>query len=147
MDVNSFSTASAKATDVERAWFVVDAEQQIVGRLASRIASILRGKHKPSYTPHVDTGDFVIVINADKARFTGNKENNKLYYRYSGYPGGLKSRTAKQMRQRRPEYLMRHAVRGMLPKGPLGRKMLAKLKVYAAPTHPHEAQKPQILEP
>ena len=147
MDVNSFSTASAKMADVERMWFVVDAEKEIVGRLASRIASILRGKHKPSYTPHVDTGDFVIVINADKVRFTGNKENGKLYYRYSGYPGGLKSRTAKQMRQRRPEHLMRHAIRGMLPKGPLGRKMLGKLKVYAAPTHPHEAQKPQILAP
>ena len=118
---------------------------QIVGRLASQIATILRGKHKPSFTPHVDCGDFVIVVNADKARFSGNKENDKLYYRYSGYPGGLKTRTAKEMRERQPEHLVRHAVKGMLPKGPLGRQMLKKLKVYAAPTHPHEAQQPQVL--
>lgn len=145
MDVNSFKTMSAKPAEVERAWYVVDAENEIIGRLASQIATILRGKHKPSFTPHVDCGDFVIVVNADKARFTGNKENDKLYYRYSGYPGGLKTRTAKEMRERRPEHLVRHAVKGMLPKGPLGRQMLKKLKVYPAPTHPHEAQKPQVL--
>ncbi len=146
MDVNSFKTKSAKPTEVERTWYVIDAENQIVGRLASQVASILRGKHKPSFTPHVDTGDFVIVVNADKARFSGNKENDKLYYSYSGYPGGLKTRTVKEMRERRPEHLVRNAVKGMLPKGPLGRQMLKKLKVYAAPTHPHEAQKPQVLE-
>ncbi len=146
MDVNSFKTISAKPAEVERAWYVIDAENQIVGRLASQVATILRGKHKPSFTPHVDTGDFVIVVNADKARFSGNKEEDKLYYSYSGYPGGLKTRTAKVMRQRRPEYIVRHAVKGMLPKGPLGRQMLKKLKVYAAPTHPHEAQQPQVLE-
>ena len=146
MDVNSFKTKSAKPAEVERTWYVIDAENQIVGRLASQVATILRGKHKPSFTPHVDTGDYVIVVNADKARFSGNKENDKLYYRYSGYPGGLKTRTAKEMRERQPEYLVRHAVKGMLPKGPLGRQMLKKLKVYAAPTHPHEAQQPQVLE-
>ena len=146
MDVNSFKTISAKPAEVERAWYVIDGENQIVGRLASQVATILRGKHKPSFTPHVDTGDFVIVVNADKVRFSGNKEDDKLYYSYSGYPGGLKTRTARVMRQRRPEYLVRHAVKGMLPKGPLGRQMLKKLKVYAAPTHPHEAQQPQVLE-
>ena len=146
MDVNSFKTKSAKPAEVERTWFVIDAENQIVGRLASQVATILRGKHKPSFTPHVDTGDYVIVVNADKARFSGNKENDKLYYSYSGYPGGLKTRTVKAMRARKPEYLVRHAVKGMLPKGPLGRQMLKKLKVYAAPTHPHEAQQPQVLE-
>lgn len=146
MDVNSFKTKSAKPAEVERTWFVIDAENQIVGRLASQVATILRGKHKPSFTPHVDGGDYVIVVNADKARFSGNKENDKLYYSYSGYPGGLKTRTVKEMRARKPEHLVRHAVKGMLPKGPLGRQMLKKLKVYAAPTHPHEAQQPQVLE-
>ena len=145
MDVNSFKTISAKPAEVERVWYVIDAENEIVGRLATQVATILRGKHKPSFTPHVDCGDFVIVINADKARFSGNKENNKLYYSYSGYPGGLKTRTAKEMRARQPEHLVRHAVKGMLPKGPLGRQMLKKLKVYAASTHPHEAQQPQVL--
>ena len=145
MDIRSFKTASARASDIDRAWYVIDAEQQIVGRLASKVASILRGKHKPLYTPHVDTGDFVIIVNADKARFSGNKEDAKIYYRYSGYPNGLKTRTAREMRRRRPEHLVRHAVKGMLPKGPLGRQMLRKLKVYSEPSHPHEAQKPQVL--
>jgi len=145
MDINSFKTKSARAADVRRTWYVVDADQQIVGRLASRIAAVLRGKHKPSFTPHVDTGDFVIIVNADKVRFSGNKETEKRYYRYSGYPGGLKSRTAKDMRERRPEHLLRHAIKGMLPKGPLGRQMLTKLKVYASSSHPHQAQKPQPL--
>lgn len=146
MDVISFKTRSARPAEVERDWYVIDAENQIVGRLASQIAVILRGKHKPSFTPHVDCGDYVIIVNADKVRFSGNKETDKLYYRYSGYPGGLKSRTAKEMRQRRPEYIVRHAVKGMLPKGPLGRSMLKKLKVYTSPTHPHEAQQPKVLE-
>ncbi len=145
MDVISFKTASAKPLEVEREWYVIDAENQVVGRLASQVAAILRGKHKPSFTPHVDCGDYVIVVNADKARFTGKKETKKLYYRYSGYPGGLKTRTAKEMRQRRPIYIMEHAVKGMLPKGPLGRGMFKKLKVYASPTHPHEAQQPKVL--
>lgn len=146
MDVNSFKTLSARPAEVEHEWYVIDAENQIVGRLASQVAAILRGKHKPYFTPHVDCGDFVIIVNADKVRFSGKKETDKLYYRYSGYPGGLKSRTAKEMRQRRPEHIMRQAVKGMLPKGPLGRQMLKKLKVYAAPTHPHDAQQPKILE-
>ena len=145
MDVNSFKTASAKPLEVEREWYVIDAENQVVGRLASQVAAILRGKHKPSFTPHVDCGDYVIVVNADKARFTGKKETKKLYYRYSGYPGGLKTRTAKEMRQRRPIYIMEHAIKGMLPKGSLGRRMFKKLKVYASPTHPHEAQQPKVL--
>ena len=145
MDVNSFKTVSAKPAEVEQEWYVIDAENQVVGRLASQVAAILRGKHKPYFTPHVDCGDYVIIVNADKVRFSGKKETDKLYYRYSGYPGGLKTRTAKEMRQRRPDYIMRHAVKGMLPKGPLGRRMLKKLKVYAAPTHPHEAQQPKVL--
>jgi len=145
MDVNSFKTVSARPAEVEQQWYVIDAENQIVGRLASQVAAILRGKHKPYFTPHVDCGDYVIIVNADKARFSGKKETDKLYYRYSGYPGGLRTRTAKEMRQRRPDYIMRHAVKGMLPKGPLGRNMLKKLKVYASPTHPHEAQQPKVL--
>ncbi len=145
MDVNSFKTVSARPAEVEQEWYVIDAENQVVGRLASQVAAILRGKHKPYFTPHVDCGDFVIIVNADKVRFSGKKETDKLYYRYSGYPGGLKTRTAKEMRQRRPDYIMRHAVKGMLPKGPLGRRMLKKLKVYASPTHPHEAQQPKVL--
>ena len=145
MDVNSFKTVSAKPAEVEQEWYVIDAENQVVGRLASQVAAILRGKHKPYFTPHVDCGDYVIIVNADKVRFSGKKETDKLYYRYSGYPGGLKTRTAKEMRQRRPDYIMRHAVKGMLPKGPLGRRMLKKLKVYASPTHPHEAQQPKVL--
>jgi len=145
MDVNSFKTVSARPAEVEQQWYVIDAENQVVGRLASQVAAILRGKHKPYFTPHVDCGDYVIIVNADKARFSGKKETDKLYYRYSGYPGGLRTRTAKEMRQRRPDYIMRHAVKGMLPKGPLGRSMLKKLKVYASPTHPHEAQQPKVL--
>ncbi len=146
MDIRSFRTHSVRSVDVRRSWYVVDANQQIVGRLASRIASVLRGKHKPSYTPHVDSGDYVIVVNADKVRFTGKKETDKLYFSYSGYPSGLKSRSAIQMRSRKPEHIVRHAVKGMLPKGRLGRSMLKKLKVYADSTHPHTAQQPQALE-
>lgn len=145
MDVISFKTKSAKPADVVREWYVLDAENQTVGRMASEVATILRGKHKPSFTPHVDCGDFVIITNADKVRFSGNKETEKLYYRYSGYPGGMKTRTAKEMRARRPEHIVEHAVKGMLPKGPLGRSMLKKLKVYAGPDHPHEAQQPKKL--
>ena len=145
MNVNSFKTYSAKPGDIDREWFVVDAENQIVGRLASQVATILRGKHKPSFTPHIDCGDFVVVINADKVRFSGNKETEKEYFSYSGYPGGVRNRTPQEMRARKPEFLVRNAVKGMLPKGPLGRQMLSKLKVHAGPTHPHEAQQPKEL--
>jgi large subunit ribosomal protein L13 len=145
MNVNSFKTYSAKPGDIDREWFVVDAENQIVGRLASRIATILRGKHKPAFTPHIDCGDYVVVINADKVRFSGNKETEKEYFSYSGYPGGVRNRSPKEMRARKPEFLVRNAVKGMLPKGPLGRQMLSKLKIHAGPTHPHEAQQPKEL--
>lgn len=145
MNANSFKTFSARAEDVERAWHVADAENEVVGRLASRIATILRGKHKPTYTPHVDTGDFVVVVNAEKARFTGQKEVQKTYFSYSGYPGGEKERAPQEMRAKRPTFLIENAVKGMLPKGKLGRKMLKKLKVYAGPEHPHAAQQPQEL--
>ncbi|GAB6062710.1 50S ribosomal protein L13 [Deferrisoma palaeochoriense] len=130
----------------EREWFVVDAEGQTLGRLASRVATVLRGKHKPTYTPHVDTGDFVIVVNAEKVRLTGNKLDQKMYWRHSGYPGGIKGRTARQMLERKPEEVLRHAVKGMLPKNILGRDMLRKLKIYAGPEHPHQAQQPRPLE-
>ena len=146
MDVQSYKTVSAKPAEVERQWWIVDADQQIVGRLASRVATILRGKHKPSFTPHVDTGDYVVVINAEKARFSGAKETAKTYFRHSGYPGGVRVRTPKEMRASKPEFIVQNAIRGMLPKGPLGRRMLKKLKVYAGPDHPHEAQKPASLE-
>lgn len=145
MNTNSFKTLSAKPAEVERDWFVIDAENQIVGRLASQVAAILRGKHKPSFTPHVDTGDFVVVINADKVRFTGGKENDKEYFSHTGYPGGVKLRTPSEMRTRKPEFIVQNAVKGMLPKGPLGRQMIKKLKVYAGANHPHEAQQPKEL--
>jgi len=146
MDINSFKTASAKGQEVDRQWHVVDAEGQVVGRLASQVAAILRGKHKPSYTPHVDTGDFVVIVNADKARFTGNKETGKTYFSHSGYPGGTSFITPAQMRARKPTFILETAVRGMLPKNRLGRQMLTKLKVYAGPEHPHQAQQPQALD-
>jgi large subunit ribosomal protein L13 len=139
-------TWNAKPGEVERRWYVVDAEGQTLGRLATRIADTLRGKRKPEYTPHVDTGDFVVVVNAEKISVTGAKRQEKLYHRHSGYPGGLKTRTLNDMLERRPEEVIRLAVRGMLPKNRLARKQLTKLKVYAGPEHPHEAQKPQKLE-
>lgn len=145
MDANTFKTYSAKPSEVERSWFVVDATDQVVGRLASQIATILRGKHKPSFTPHVDTGDFVIVVNAEKVRFTGNKETQKQYFSYSGYPGGERQRTPEEMRKRKPVFILQNAVKGMLPKGVLGREMLTKLKVYEGPEHPHNAQQPKEL--
>lgn len=145
MDINSFKTASAKPHEVERTWHVVDAEGEVVGRLASKVAAILRGKHKPSYTPHVDTGDYVIVINADKVRFTGNKEEDKEYFRHTGYPGGGRTRTPAETRTSKPTFIVQNAVKGMLPKNRLGRQMLSKLKVYAGSEHPHEAQQPQPL--
>ena len=139
-------TYVATPIDRERNWLVVDAEGQTLGRLATRIADTLRGKGKPEYTPHVDSGDFVVVVNAEKISVTGAKLQEKLYYRHSGYPGGLKKRTLGEMLERRPEEVIRLAVRGMLPKNRLARKQLTKLKVYAGPEHPHEAQKPQKLE-
>ena len=145
MDVNSFKTISTRPADVERTWYVIDAENQVVGRLATRVAAILRGKHKCSFTPHVDTGDFVIVINTDKARFTGKKEGDKQYFTHSGYPGGVTERTPREMRSRKPTFIVEHAVKGMLPKGPLGRQMFTKLKLYAGAEHPHEAQQPKLL--
>ena len=136
-------TYSAKPSEVKREWFVVDAEGEIVGRLATRIASVLRGKHKPSFTPHVDTGDYVIILNADKVRFTGNKLEQKEYLRYSGFPGGQKRRTAKEQLDKRPIAVMEDAVRGMLPKTKLGRAMIKKLFVYTDGAHPHTAQQPK----
>jgi large subunit ribosomal protein L13 len=138
-------TLFAKNTDVVKKWHVVDADGLVVGRLASRIASVLRGKNKPIFTPHADTGDFVIVINADKIHFTGNKLEKKTYYRHSGYPGGIKQETAKNVMKDSPEDIIMFAVRGMLPKNRLGRQQLKKLKVYRGPEHPHKAQNPEIL--
>lgn len=138
-------TYSARPGAVERKWWVVDAEGKNLGRLASQIAVLLRGKHKPQYTAHVDTGDFVIVINAAKVAVTGKKLSDKVYYRHSGYPGGLKSRTLAEMLERQPSEVLRHAVRGMLPKNRLAAKQLRKLKIYAGPTHPHAAQRPEEL--
>ena len=138
-------TYSAKPGEVARDWYVVDAEGKTLGRLATRIADTLRGKGKPAYTPHVDTGDFVIVVNAEKIQVTGNKLDQKRYYRHSGYPGGLRSRTLREELERRPTEVLRKAVRGMLPRNRLGRAQLLKLKVYAGPDHPHEAQAPKPL--
>lgn len=138
-------TYSAKPTEIERSWFVVDADGQTLGRLASRIAEVLRGKHKPQFTPHVDGGDFVVVINCERVRVTGNKLDDKLYYRHSGYPGGLKQRTLREQLERRPEDVIRMAVRGMLPKNRLGRDQILKLKIYAGADHPHAAQQPAPL--
>ncbi|WP_170005942.1 50S ribosomal protein L13 [Bacillus fonticola] len=135
-------TYMAKATEVDRKWYVVDAEGQTLGRLASEVASILRGKHKPTYTPHVDTGDHVILINADKIELTGNKLNDKIYYRHSQYPGGLKSRTALEMRTNYPTQMLEIAIKGMLPKNSLGRQQGKKLHVYTGSEHPHQAQQP-----
>lgn len=140
-------TFTAKPKEIERKWYLVDASGCVLGRLASFVATRLRGKHKPLYTPHVDTGDHIIVINADRIALTGKKWDEKLYYRHSGYIGGLKSITAKELLKKRPEDLVIHAVRGMLPKNRLGRNMLKKLKVYAGSEHPHVAQRPEILQP
>lgn len=138
-------TYSAKPGEIERKWWVVDAEGKNLGRLATQIAVVLRGKHKPEFTPHVDTGDFVIVVNADKVSVTGNKLLDKRYYRHSGRPGGLKSRTLGEMLEKRPREVLRHAVKGMLPKNKLAARQITKLKIYAAPTHPHEAQRPEEM--
>ena len=139
------NTFMAKAQEVERKWYVIDAQDVVLGRLASKVASVLRGKHKPIYTPHVDTGDFVIVINADKIRLTGKKLDQKVYYKHSGFPGGLKETVYRRLIAEKPEFAIKHAVVGMLPKGPLGRKMAKKMKVYAGNVHEHAAQKPEVL--
>lgn len=133
----------AKPAEVERKWYVIDAEDKTLGKIASEVASILRGKKKPIYTPHVDTGDYVIVINAEKVRVTGKKEEQKIYKSHSSYPGGLKETTLRELRAKKPEEIIRHAVKGMMPKGKLGRQMFKKLKVYAGPEHPHTAQNPE----
>jgi large subunit ribosomal protein L13 len=142
----AMKTYVATPTDRERTWLLVDAEGQTLGRLATRIADALRGKRKPTYTPHVDVGDFVVVVNAEKISVTGAKRTEKLYHRHSGYPGGLRTRTLAEMLERRPEEVIRLAVKGMLPRNRLARKQLTKLKIYAGPEHPHAAQKPEKLE-
>jgi large subunit ribosomal protein L13 len=139
-------TYTVKAGEIERRWYVVDAKDQVLGRLASSIATILRGKHKPTYSPHLDVGDFVIVVNAKDVRLTGKKASQKTYFRHSGYMGGDRQIPFKRMRERHPDRIIRLAVKGMLPKNSLGRAMLRKLKVYAGPEHPHEAQLPEPLE-
>lgn len=139
-------TYSAKPADLKRDWFVVDAENKVLGRLATEVARRLKGKHKPEYTPHIDTGDNIIVINADKVRVTGNKKTDKQYYRHTGYPGGLKSMSFEKLQAHKPEQIIELAIKGMLPKNPLGREMYRKLKVYAGSEHPHAAQQPKQLE-
>lgn len=139
-------TVSAKPAEVRRDWFLVDATDKTLGRLATEIASRLRGKHKPIYTPHVDTGDYIVVVNAEKIRVTGNKASDKMYHHHTGYIGGLKTRNFNQMIERSPERVLEIAVKGMLPKGPLGRQMYRKLKVFAGSEHKHEAQQPQPLD-
>jgi large subunit ribosomal protein L13 len=139
-------TYIVKEGDIHREWFVVDAAGQTLGRLASKVAGILKGKHKPIYTPRLDVGDFVIVVNADKIAVTGRKMDQKMYYRHTDYPGGLKQSNLRDMLARHPTFAVKSAVRGMLPKNRLGRKMLRKLKIYAGPQHPHQAQQPQVLD-
>lgn len=146
MNTLSYRTESAKKEQVQRRWYIVDAEGMVVGRLCTHIATVLRGKHRPDYTPHVDTGDYVIVINADKVRFTGKKMLQKEYLTYSLYPGGQKSRTPLEMLAKKPEKIMENAVKGMLPKTKLGRSMYKKLFVYAGAEHPHAAQQPEPLK-
>ena len=138
-------TVSVRQQDVTHGWYVVDATDQTLGRLATEIAHRLRGKHKAEYTPHVDTGDYVIVVNAEKVFVSGNKETKKIYYRHSGYPGGIKSTSLKRLREAKPEELLEKAVRGMLPRNPLGRAVFRKLKVYSGDTHPHGAQQPKTM--
>ena len=139
------STFMAKAADVERKWFLLDADGLVLGRFSSQVASILRGKHKPIFTPHCDTGDNVIIINADKVKLTGKKLDQKIYFHHSGYPGGLKETPYRKLLAEKPEFAVRHAIVGMLPKGPLGRQMAKKLRVYRGAEHPHAAQNPEVL--
>jgi large subunit ribosomal protein L13 len=139
-------TYTPKPEDIQREWFVIDAKDQTLGRLAARIAHILRGKHKPIFAPHTDTGDYVIVVNCDKIRVTGRKLDQKVYYRHSNYPGGFRSETLREVLQRHPDRVIQTAVRGMLPHNRLGRQMIKKLKIYEGANHPHEAQKPKVYE-
>ena len=139
-------TYTAKPREIEQTWYLVDAEGRTLGRLATQIAELLRGKGKPQYTPHIDTGDFVVVVNAEKIAVTGKKLEEKMYYRHSGYPGGLRERTLREQLERQPTEVLRKAVKGMLPRNKLGRAQLTKLKIYAGPEHPHEAQAPTTLE-
>lgn len=139
-------TYMAKQGEIPQKWYLVDAEGKTLGRLATRVASVLRGKHRPQFTPHTDTGDFVVVVNADKVRLTGRKLEQKVYYRHSNWPGGLKSVTAKKLLAQHPDRVISYAVQGMLPKNPLGRRLLSKLKVYPGAQHPHAAQRPEPLE-
>jgi len=140
------STWTVRPGDIERKWFIVDANDLVLGRLATQVATVLRGKHRPEYTPHADCGDHVIVINAEKIRVTGNKENDKVYYHHTRFAGGLKSITLEKQREKHPERIIEAAVKGMMPKGPLGRSMLKKLKVYAGGEHPHTAQQPEAMK-
>jgi len=137
------ATISAKKNEIERTWYIVDAKNKVLGKLATEVATILRGKHKPLFTPHVDTGDFVVVINAQKIHLTGSKLDKKMYYRHSGYPGGIKAASAGELLAKNPETIIKHAVRGMLPKNKLGREQFRKLKVYPGKEHPHTSQMPQ----
>ncbi len=146
MDTLSYKTISANAQTVTHGWYVIDAEDAIVGRLGTKVATLLRGKHKPSYTPHVDTGDNVIIINAEKVRFSGNKMNDKVYLRHTGYPGGQRESTPKMMLEKNPAFIIEKAVKGMLPKNKLGRAMYKKLYVYTGNEHPHTAQKPELIK-
>jgi len=139
-------TYTAKVGEVRQEWYVVDAAGKVLGRLAAEIARRLRGKHKPEFTPHIDTGDYIVVVNADKLRVTGRKAENKIYHRHSGYPGGIYSTTFAKLQARHPDRVLKLAVKGMLPKGPLGYAMLKKMKIYAGATHPHTAQQPRNLE-
>jgi large subunit ribosomal protein L13 len=139
-------TYSARPRDITRDWFIVDASDKVLGRLASAIAHRLRGKHKAIFTPHMDTGDFIVVTNVEKLRVTGNKAEDKVYHRHSGYPGGITTTTLTKLQQRFPDRVLKKAVKGMLPKGPLGYRMIKKLKIYAGPTHPHSAQQPKPLD-
>lgn len=141
----TLSTPSAHVADLQRRWFIVDVAGQPLGRISSKIASILRGKHTPNYTPHVDTGDFVVVINADKVKLTGNKIDTKFWYRHSAIPGGFKADPYRNLMENKPEFVIEKAIKGMLPKTPLGRKMHTKLKVYRGAEHPHKAQQPEVL--
>ena len=143
--VNEMKTFMASPATIDRKWYVVDATGMTLGRLASEVAKVLRGKNKAIFTPHMDTGDFVIVVNADKVKVTGKKLDQKIYYHHSGYVGGLKETTLREMKAKKPEKVVELAVKGMLPKGPLGRQMYTKLHVYAGPEHPHAAQKPEVL--
>jgi large subunit ribosomal protein L13 len=138
-------TIFVKQKDVEKKWYIIDAAGKRLGRLAVRVATVLRGKHKPIYSPHMDTGDYVIIINADKVELSGRKRLNKVYYRHSGYPGGMKSETFSKIIERKPTFPMEHAIKGMLPKGPLGRKLFTHVKIYSGENHPHKAQKPEEL--